>query len=177
MGSVFKFSARWGLLALLLGACTQSQAPLRIKDISVMPDPVIGQTATLTVEFVSTNDELDVSFWIELPPGVKHMGGELTWEGSLTANQPQSHEISICVLYEGDWALDIGVWSQLSETSGYQDSEVLHIIASGAPLKPCTEATITLPNRQEVWLCSQPACQKHLLPIFALEALTDGGGL
>jgi len=121
----------FGVLLLLLSACNTSSGPLRITDISVHPDPVIGQTATLHVEVMSTKDEPDITIWIELPPGVKLMSGNLMWEGSLSANQPQSHEVDICVLYEGDWRLDIGAYSILSTTSSYEDSEVLHIINSG----------------------------------------------
>ena len=119
----------------LLGGCMASTAPLQITNISVTPDPIIGQIATLRVEVISKYDEPNAAIIIDLPPGIKLMGGNPLWEGSLKANQPQTHEISICVLYEGNWRLDIETYSILSETSSYEDSEVLHIITSGDTAK------------------------------------------
>ncbi len=123
------------ILWLPAGCAVPPTAPLRITDISVAPEPVIGQTATLRVEVMSKYDEPDAAIAIYLPPGVKLMGGDILWEGSLKANQPQTHEISICVLYEGNWRLNIETYSRLSETSSYGDSEVLHIITSGNTAK------------------------------------------
>ena len=119
------------LISIALTACeTPPQFPLKITDISVRPDPLMGQTATLHVEVMSTRDEPDAAIIISLPPGVKLMRGELLWEGSLTANQPQTHEISLCVLYEGDWELNIETYSLLSESGSYEDSETLHLITT-----------------------------------------------
>lgn len=132
---------------LVLGACTSSRAPLKISNISVHPDPIIGQTVTLSVEVVSSRDEPEAYIIIGLPPGVKHMGGDLSWEGSLSFNQPQSHEISICVLYEGDWRLGIRTYSILSENSSYQDYQTLHLITKGDSVRvvPGGEYRITQP--------------------------------
>lgn len=117
-------------LLVLLSACSPPKFPLRIVDASISPDPVIGQTATLHVEVMSTKDEPDTTIQIDLPPGIKLMTGELLWEGSLTANQSQSHEIAICVLYEGDWRLNIETYSLIPPNSGYEDSETLHLITT-----------------------------------------------
>lgn len=119
------------VLWLLVGGCTPPTAPLRITDISVTPDPIIGQTATLRVEVMSKYDEPNAAIIIDLPPGVKLMDGDLLWEGSLKANQPKTHEISICVLYEGDWRLWIAAQSQIAENSFYGDTETLHLITTG----------------------------------------------
>ena len=113
--------------ALFLSACTPPGFPLKIRGISVSPEPIIGQVATLHVEVMSTDDEPDATILIELPEGVKLVDGDLMWQGTLTANQPLTHEVSICVLYEGDWRLRIVAHSQLSEDSSYQDAESLHI--------------------------------------------------
>ena len=120
-----------GLLILFLNACTPSTAPLQLTDISISPDPIIGQTATLHIEVMSKYDEPDAAIIVDLPPGVKLMDGELLWEGSLTANQPQSHELSICVLYEGDWRLWMAAQSQIAENGFYGDTETLHLITTG----------------------------------------------
>jgi hypothetical protein len=112
---------------LVLSACTPPSFPIEITVITVSPDPIIGQVATLHVEVMSTEDEPDTTILIELPEGVKLMDGDLMWHGSLTANEVQAHEVSICVLYEGDWELWIEAHSQLSENSSYEDAETLHL--------------------------------------------------
>lgn len=117
-------------LLVLLSACTSPQGPLEITDISVSPDPVIGQTATLHVEIMSRRDEPDTTILIDLPPGVKLMKGDLTWEGSLTANQSQSYEVAICVLYEGDWKVWVYVGSERNDGPSPDDGETLHIITT-----------------------------------------------
>ena len=117
-----------GLILATLTACESK--PLEVTDISVHPDPVIGQTATLRVEIMSINDEKDVTINITLPDGVKLMSGDLEWKGSLIANQPQAHELELCVLYEGDWSLYISTYSQYAPTSSYGDAEMLYIITS-----------------------------------------------
>ena len=136
-----------GLILVTVNACSPPQVPLKITDISVHPDPVIGQVATLHVEVMSTKDEPDTSILIDLPPGVKLMKGELLWEGSLTANQPQTYEISFCVLYQGDWRLNIETYSLIPPNSGYEDSETLHLIATADTVRvvPGGEYRITQP--------------------------------
>lgn len=113
--------------ALFLSACTPPGFPLKITAISVSPEPIIGQVAILHVEVMSTEDEPDATIFVDLPEAVKLVEGELSWKGSLVANQPQTLEVSICVLYEGDWRLWIGTSSQLAEDSSYGDAETLHL--------------------------------------------------
>ncbi len=117
-----------GLILITLTACESK--PLEVTDVSVHPDPVIGQTATLRVEIMSINDEKDVTIIVTLPDGVKLMSGDLEWKGSLIANQPQTHELDLCVLYEGEWGLFISTYSTFTPTSSYGDSEILYIITS-----------------------------------------------
>jgi hypothetical protein len=117
-----------GLILVTLTACEGK--PLQVTDVSVHPDPVIGQTAALRVEIMSIDDEKDVTIIVTLPDGVKLMSGELEWKGSLIANQPQTHELELCVLYEGDWSLYISTYSTFTPTSSYGDAEMLHIITS-----------------------------------------------
>ncbi len=132
---------------LVLSACTPPGFPLKLTEISVSPKPVIGQVATLHVEVMSTEDEPDTTILIDLPEGVKLVAGDLTWKGSLVANQPQVHEVSICVLYEGDWRLRIETHSRLSENSSYQDAEFLHIQSTteSARVIPGSDYRITQP--------------------------------
>jgi hypothetical protein len=104
-----------------------SEPLLQIIDVSVSPDPIVGQVTRLHVEVMSTEDEPDATIFVDLPEGVKVVEGDLNWKGSLTANQPQTLEVSICVLYEGDWRLWIETYSMLAEDSSYEDAETLHI--------------------------------------------------
>ncbi len=117
------------LAMLAVGGCTTTRGPLIIRDVSVKPEPLIGQTATLHVEFISRRDEPEATIGIGLTPGVKLMEGELLWEGPLKANQPQSHEIEICVLYEGHWLVWLTANSDGAKDTGpgNVDGEILHI--------------------------------------------------
>jgi hypothetical protein len=137
-----------GLILITLIACERPpEAPLQITDISVHPDPVIGQTANLRVEIMSPDDEKDITIIVTLPDGVKLMSGELEWKGSLTADQPQTHEFALCVLYEGDWRLHISTYSTFTPTSSYGDSETLHLITSANTVRvvPGMKYRITQP--------------------------------
>lgn len=122
----------WGacFTLFLLSACTPPRFPLKVTALSVMPDPVVGQTVTLRVEIVSTKDEPDTTIKIQLPEAVKLMDGDLIWRGSLKANQPQTHEVSVCVLYEGDWRISVTAYSRLSEDSTYGDTDSLHLVST-----------------------------------------------
>jgi hypothetical protein len=122
-----------GLILVTLTACESK--PLQVTDVSVHPDPIIGQTAILRVEITSSNDEKDVTTIVTLPDGVKLMSGELEWKSSLTADQPQTHELELCVLYEGDWSLYISTYSTFTPTSSYGDAEILHLITNGNTVK------------------------------------------
>ncbi len=99
------------LLILLLTACTPAPVSHRyllfFTEITVSPDPLIGQVATLHLEFISDYDQPLTTVDIYLPKGIQLVKGELAWKGSLTANQPQTHDISICVSYPGEWWIDI----------------------------------------------------------------------
>jgi hypothetical protein len=137
-----------GLILIPLIACERPpETPLQITDISVHPDPVIGQTATPRVEIASSDDEKDATIIVTLPDGVKLMSGELEWKGSLTADQPQAHEFELCVLYEGDWELHISTYSTFTPTDSYGDSETLHLITSADTVRvvPGRKYRITQP--------------------------------
>ncbi len=120
-----------GLILITLTACERPpEIPLQITNISVHPDPILCQIATLHIETMSIYDESNVTIWVVLPEGVELVSGSLEWQGSLTANHSQSHELSIRVTQEGDWRLRIGAFSTFSANNGYQDTETLHLIAS-----------------------------------------------
>jgi hypothetical protein len=139
-----------GLILVTLTACEGK--PLQVTDVSVYPDPVIGQTATLRVEIMSIDDEKDVTIIVTLPDGVKLMSGELEWEGSLIASQPQTHEFELCVLYEGNWSLYISTYSTIPPTDSYGDAEMLHLITNGNTVKviPGKKYHVTQPSEKMV---------------------------
>lgn len=115
------------LMVMMLISCTPKRAPLRIKHISVYPEPVVGKNVTLSIEIVSSNDEPETTFSVIVPEGVKVMGGETTWQGSLFAKQVQSFDIPICVLYEGEWRILVQAYSRLAVDSTYGDYESLFL--------------------------------------------------
>ncbi len=136
------------LILALLNACSSPGFPLKLTRVSVLPEPVVGRVVTLTVEAMSTRDEPDAAILVDLPKGVKLVAGDLAWHGSLIANHPQAHELTICVLYAGDWRLWIETYSRLSPNSTYQDAETLYIssTAEAAKIVPGSEYKIPPPN-------------------------------
>jgi hypothetical protein len=124
------------LITCLSSACTPSSFPLELTQITVTPDPIVGQIVILHIEVMSTRDEKDAIIRVTLPEEVKLVEGELIWEGQLLANQPQVHELSICVEQEGNWRVWISTASRLAENSSYGDSEIIHLKSSTAQPTP-----------------------------------------
>ena len=89
------------LLLLLLDACEEKS--FNITKIDASPEPVVGEVVTLSIKIESENEEPDVSLSVTLPEGVQLISGSTEWNGSLPANGTYTHDISICVLYEGLW--------------------------------------------------------------------------
>ena len=112
-----------GLALFLLSACIPGTFPIEITEITVEPEPLIGEVATVHFEFMSTEDEPDTTLQIYLQDGVKLVSGNLIWQGALTANQVQSHEVSICTQFEGTWRIKAIVWSEHTTGGSYSDSE------------------------------------------------------
>ncbi len=178
MQTISNLKIKWGIpgiasllgvtLLVLLNACNPPRFPLEITDVSVSPDPIVGQVVTLHVEVTSTRDGPDATILVELPERANLVAGELIWQGSLVANQPKTHELSICVLEEGEWQIWISAWSQLSETSSYSDYEILNIqsTVNSAQVIPGSEYRITQPPHgyrtpTPVPVTVSPECSGH----------------
>jgi hypothetical protein len=97
------------LLLFFLAACAAdpSRTLLKFTEVTISPDPLIGQVATLHLEFISDYDQPLTTVDIYLPEGIKLVKGDLNWKGSLTANQPQTHDISICTEFQGNYKIGI----------------------------------------------------------------------
>jgi hypothetical protein len=117
------------LALFMLSACSQPPTPLTIATVSASPEPVVGQVVTLHIEIMSDSDEPDAAIYVRLPEGVKLVAGDATWKGSLAAKQPRAHEISICVLYPGEWPIRINAQTR-GEYGSYNDAEVLSLVSS-----------------------------------------------
>jgi hypothetical protein len=121
-------------LVLLLGACNPAGQPLHITNVSVTPEPVVGRIVTLEVEIMSTEDEADVIFTVDTLESAGNkihlVSGEPRWQGSLTANQPQVFQFSVCVVEEGSWPIDITVVSYLPNNNVWDDFEIIQIESS-----------------------------------------------
>lgn len=127
---LFAFFKLGSLVLLIIGlnACKRIPPHPVITEAYIRPDPIVGEIVTLHIEVMSGEDEDDVTISALLPDEINLVDGELEWHGSLKANQPQAHEMSICVLRPGDnWRIFLGVSSQLSETSSIGDGDILHI--------------------------------------------------
>jgi hypothetical protein len=120
--------------SLWLSACGQAGVPLQITNVSVSPEPIVGQIVTLTVEIMSTHDEPDVTFTVdtleEWGNKLHLVSGEPEWAGSLTANQPQAFQFSVCVWEEGSWPIELSAVSRLSDGNGWDDFEIVHLESS-----------------------------------------------
>ncbi|MCI0527675.1 MAG: hypothetical protein L0Y56_09555, partial [Nitrospira sp.] len=154
------------MLLFFLSACSTSRPPLRVTDISVTPEPLIGQVATLHIEVTSPNDEADVRLYINLPPGVQLVSGDLTWQGPLTANQPQAHEVSICTLYEGE--LHIGAYVSSHETEEDlrypQDGDILTLNVTKDSVQILSSNEYTSSNPSGVYYPPTPLPQDWASP-------------
>ena len=130
-----------GLAFFFLSACTPATFPIGITKITVEPEPLIGEVATVHFEFMSTEDEPDTTLEIVLQDGIKLVSGNLIWQGSLTANQIQAHEISICTQFEGTWRVRAFVWSEHETGGSYSDSDsvFLEVSENAARVIPSNE--------------------------------------
>jgi hypothetical protein len=129
------------LAITVLSGCTPPTFPLEITAITVDPEPLIGETVTVRFEFMSTEDEPDTTLEVVLQDGIKLVNGSLLWQGSLTANQKESHEISICTQFEGTWRIEGFVWSKQANGGSYQDAEmvVLEVSENAARVIPSSQ--------------------------------------
>jgi hypothetical protein len=127
---LFAFFKLGSLVLLIIGlnACKRIPPHPVITEAYIRPDPIVGEIVTLHIEVMSGEDEDDVTIGALLPDAINLVDGELEWHGSLKANQPQAHKMSICVLRPGEnWRIYLGVSSKLSETSSIGDGDTLNI--------------------------------------------------
>jgi hypothetical protein len=119
------------VLISLLSACAPQSRPLEITSVKVSPEPVVGQIVTLEVKVQSTFDQSGVTFTAdtleEHGNQVHLISGDSHWEGSLTANQPQTFTVTVCVLEEGTWPVDFEVYSFPPGYDGLTDAERIHL--------------------------------------------------
>ncbi len=108
---------------------------------------------------MSSDDEKDVTIIVTLPDGVKLMSGELEWKGWLIANQPQAHELELCVLYEGDWNLYISTYSTIPPNDRYGDAEILYIITSADTVRVSTNGKYHATQPPGGWVLPTPLPQ------------------
>jgi len=119
------------MLLFFLSACSPSSKPLEITSVKVSPEPVVGQIVTLEVKIQSSFDQSGVIFttdtYEEHGNKVHLISGDSSWEGSLTANQPQTFTVTVCVLEEGSWAVEFLVYSFPPGYDGLVDTETIHL--------------------------------------------------
>lgn len=122
------------LTILTLSACAQTGVPLQITHVSVSPEPIVGQIVTLEVQIMSTRDEADVTFTLDMLEEFGNrlhlVSGETEWQGSLTANQPQAFTFSVCVWEEGSWPIEISAVSLLSDGNIWHANEKFNLESS-----------------------------------------------
>ncbi len=112
---------------------------LTFTDVSITPEPIVGQIATLNIEVTSTVDEAEASLAIQLPPDVDLVKGDLVWNGSLRANQPQVHQVAIVVQKKGLW----GIYIRAGASSTATVSEHLHINSTNESARVIPDSEFT----------------------------------
>jgi hypothetical protein len=115
------------LVSSILVACSPATFPLRISDISVFPQPIVGTQSRMSVEVVSSQDEPDVTVTADLPKGIVLVRGDSEWRGSLSAHKPIRLSLDICVVYPGDWRIVVIARSYHSASRVYTDVETVRI--------------------------------------------------
>lgn len=132
-GSILNKKKVWIILGLLflLAACRSPASTVKIGG-NITPDPIVGRTATLSVEMVTEDNTDEGALQITLPDGIRLMSGNLVWKGSLIANTPIRHEIIVCVLYPLEKAIYLSGGSpkdaervNLYVISSYDSAEVV----------------------------------------------------
>jgi len=119
------------VLALIsvLSACAPRSEPLEITSIKVFPESIVGQIVTLEITVESAEDGDNVEFFadtLEYGGNKVHLiGGDTNWQGSLTANYPQTFQMSVCVVEEGTWPVEFTVRS--IGRDGWFDFERIHL--------------------------------------------------
>jgi hypothetical protein len=128
-----RFVHRALLLAIPLTflACTPASFPIKIQDISISPEPALGQTATLTIVVVSSRDEPDVTLQVDLlqefDVPLQPVSEQTEWHFALEANQPRTFAVDLCAFQEGIWPVHLAAISRLPDGNQYEDFTVVRI--------------------------------------------------
>jgi len=116
---------------LLVSACWSPSKPLQITNVTVSPKPKVGQIVTLEIELTADDDQPDVRVTVDTLEShgnkVHLVGGEANWQGALSAKQPQTFQVSVCVVEEGSWPVEITAVSYLPDNQGWDDAEKIQL--------------------------------------------------
>ena len=121
----------FGGILLVLNACTPPSQPLHITDVSVSPEPKVGEIVTLEVEIMTDNDEPDVTFTVDTLESAGNkihlVSGDSEQQVSLVAKQPQTFQVEVCVVQEGSWPLRITAVAHHSDGSLWDAFEIIQL--------------------------------------------------
>lgn len=150
---------------------TDTSPGLVITDVTVFPEPIVGTVVVMRLNITSTISSSEADLLIELPDGIQLIAGSLSWHGSLSANQPYTHEISLMVLDDGDWHIAIGANLPTSPVTYIGDMYYFYIVSSISSAQVLSEAEFITQNRI-VW----PGYENHipLLPPDNEQSLMPG---
>jgi hypothetical protein len=190
MGNKFRRLAIMGVLAILcMGprqsstapeaqelarrASSRSRFPLAITDVSVSADTTDGRIVFLEVEITSTRDEADVRLWVELPDDVNVVYGDTFWQGSLAANTPHSHGLSLMVSTGGIWPVTLHTEAWSSRGFRYSDTETVRLRATSQGVTLVRESDFVV--RQSVEAGHEPEFSLPDVRAGAPEAALEEG--
>lgn len=113
-------------VSLILTSCRIPE--FQIKNVTVYPEPVVGQVVDLHVEITSMREKDLVKLKLEVPPTIHVVSGDTTWQGAMAANQIQSLDVSLCVIQEGSFPMTVYMssWSSGGIGTG-GNSEIIGI--------------------------------------------------
>ena len=107
------------------------EVPLQIADVSIVPAPIVGQSATLSISIVSAQDEPDAVFTVDTLEDAGNkihvLAGDTEWQGSLVANQPRVFTLSVVIIEAGSWPLRITAVAHHSDGSLWDAFEIIQL--------------------------------------------------
>jgi len=127
----FKALGALCLAVVVLSACTSVDQPLHITNVSVSPNPIVGQVVTLEVEVTADNDEPNVTFTVDTLESAGNkihlVSGNSQQQVSLVAHQPQTFQLEVCVIQEGSWPIEIRAVARHPDGSGWDAFEKIQL--------------------------------------------------
>lgn len=149
-------------LSILLASCRSASSTIDIIG-EIEPDPIVGEIVTLRIEVISEKFSGDGEIYFQMNDEINFVAGSpewqetlvtdetatepqtrriLAWRGYMEANEPQIHEISICVTQPGWWKIIMG--ASISDS----DAKVMDWIRSDLHIVSMVDSAEVIPSSE-----------------------------